>query len=70
MLPARRCSDTRSDMVVRSDFHAAQAADIGVMDSEPNVRNKVSSGKITAACLVQCLEVIGSSSLQLWAGQP
>lgn len=40
-------------------------ADIGVMDSEPNVRNKLSRGKFTAVFLVQCLEAIGSSSLRL-----
>lgn len=40
-------------------------ADIGVMDSEPNVRNKLSRGKFTAVFLVQCLEAIGASSLRL-----
>ena len=40
-------------------------ADIGVMDSEPNVRNKLSRGKFTAVFLIQCLEAIGSSSLRL-----
>ena len=40
-------------------------ADIGVMDSEPNIRNKLSRGKFTAVFLVQCLEAIGASSLRL-----
>lgn len=40
-------------------------AEIGVMDSEPNIRNKISRGKFTAVFLVQCLEAIGSSSLRL-----
>lgn len=40
-------------------------ADIGVMDSEPNVRNKISRGKFTAVFLIQCLEAIGASSLRL-----
>ncbi len=40
-------------------------ADIGVMDSEPNVRNKLSRGKFTAVFLLQCLTAIGVSSLQL-----
>ncbi|WP_373486682.1 DUF6471 domain-containing protein [Blastomonas sp.] len=40
-------------------------ADIGVMDSEPNVRNKLSRGKFTAVFLIQCLEAIGASSLRL-----
>ncbi|MFB0873340.1 MULTISPECIES: DUF6471 domain-containing protein [unclassified Sphingobium] len=40
-------------------------ADIGVMDSEPNIRNKLSRGKFTAVFLVQCLEAIGSHDLRL-----
>lgn len=40
-------------------------ADIGVMDSEPNVRNKISRGKFTAVFLVQCLTAIGVSDLRL-----
>lgn len=40
-------------------------AAIGVMDSEPNIRNKISRGKFTAVFLLQCLEAIGASSLRL-----
>ena len=40
-------------------------AAIGVVDSEPNVRNKLARGKFTAVFLVQCLEAVGSSSLRL-----
>ena len=40
-------------------------ASIGVMDSEPNIRNKLSRGKFTAVFLIQCLEAIGSTSLRL-----
>lgn len=40
-------------------------AEIGVMDSEPNVRNKLSRGKFTAVFLLQCLEAVGSTSLRL-----
>ena len=40
-------------------------ADIGVMDSEPNIRNKLARGKFTAVFLIQCLEAIGTSSLRL-----
>lgn len=39
-------------------------AEIGVVDSEPNVRNKLSRGKFTAVFLLQCLESIGASSLR------
>lgn len=40
-------------------------ADLGVMDTEPNIRNKISRGKFTAVFLLQCLEAIGCSSLRL-----
>jgi hypothetical protein len=40
-------------------------ADVGVMDSEPNVRNKLARGKFTAVFLVQCLEAIGADALRL-----
>ena len=40
-------------------------ADIGVIDSEPNIRNKLARGKFTAVFLIQCLEAIGVSSLRL-----
>jgi hypothetical protein len=40
-------------------------AAIGVVDSEPNIRNKLSRGKFTAVFLIQCLEAIGASSLHL-----
>lgn len=40
-------------------------AHIGVHDSEPNIRNKISRGKFTAVFLIQCLEAIGTSSLHL-----
>ncbi|WBH15013.1 DUF6471 domain-containing protein [Sphingomonas radiodurans] len=43
-------------------------ADIGVMDSEPNIRNKLARGKFTAVFLLQCLEAIGASSLRLSDG--
>lgn len=43
-------------------------ADVGVMDSEPNIRNKLARGKFTAVFLVQCLEAIGTSSLRLSDG--
>ena len=40
-------------------------AAIGVVDSEPNIRNKLRRGKSTAVILIQCLEAIGASSLRL-----
>lgn len=40
-------------------------AEIGVMDSEPNIRNKISRGKFTAVFLLQCLRAIGTDTLRL-----
>jgi hypothetical protein len=40
-------------------------ADIGVMDSEPNIRNKLARGKFTAVFLIQCLEAIETRELRL-----
>ena len=40
-------------------------AAIGVVESEPNIRNKLARGKFTAVFLLQCLEAIGASSLRL-----
>ena len=40
-------------------------ADIGVMDSEPNIRNKISRGKFTAVFLLQCLTAIGVKEVRL-----
>ena len=40
-------------------------AAVGVVDSEPNIRNKLSRGKFTAVFLVQCLEAIGVQAVQL-----
>ena len=42
-----------------------KVADIGVVDSEPNVRNKLRRSKFTAVFLLQCLTAIGVSHLQL-----
>ena len=40
-------------------------AAIGVVDSEPNIRNKLARGKFTAVFLIQCLEAIGATTLRL-----
>ena len=40
-------------------------ATIGVSESEPNVRNKLSRGKFTAVFLLQCMEAIGAKELRL-----
>ncbi len=33
--------------------------DIGLTETEPNIRNKLACGKFTAVILVQCLNAIG-----------
>lgn len=43
-------------------------AEIGVQESEPNIRNKLSRGTFSAVFLIQCLEAIGCRSLQLQDG--
>jgi hypothetical protein len=40
-------------------------AAIGVVDSEPNIRNKLARGKFTAVFFVQCLRAIGAESIRL-----
>lgn len=40
-------------------------AAIGVDDTEPNIRTKISRGGFTAVFLVQCLEAIGAKELRL-----
>ena len=40
-------------------------ADQGVIDSEPNMRNKISRGKFTAVFFVQCLTAIGAGEIRL-----
>ena len=42
----------------------AQLADL-IGDKEPNVRNKLSRGKFSAAYFLQCLDSIGLSNLRL-----
>lgn len=43
-------------------------AEIGVAESEPNIRNKLARGTFSAVFLVQCLEAMGCRSLQLSDG--
>lgn len=40
-------------------------AGIGVTETEPNVRNKLSRGKFTAAFMLACLEAIEATDLRL-----
>jgi microsomal dipeptidase-like Zn-dependent dipeptidase len=38
---------------------------VGVVETEPNIRNKLARGKFTAVFLIQCLEAIGATELRL-----
>ena len=40
-------------------------AAIGVVDTEPNIRNKLARGKFTAVFLLQCMTAIGAKNLQI-----
>ncbi|WP_371872204.1 MULTISPECIES: DUF6471 domain-containing protein [Marinicauda] len=37
----------------------------GLSETEPNIRNRLSCGKFTAALVLACLEAIGSQELRL-----
>lgn len=39
--------------------------DVGVSETEANIRNKISRGKFTAVFLIQCLTAIGATDLRL-----
>jgi len=43
----------------------SKLAAIGVVDTEPNIRNKLARGKLKAVFPIQCLEAIGASSFRL-----
>jgi hypothetical protein len=40
-------------------------ADLGVSETEPNVRNKLARGKFTAVFLLQCFAAIGAKEIRL-----
>ena len=40
-------------------------AELGVVESEPNIRNKLSRGTFSAVFLVQCLTAIGAKTLDI-----
>jgi hypothetical protein len=40
-------------------------AEIGVKETEPNIRNKLARGKFTAVFMVQVLSAIGSRDIRL-----
>ncbi len=40
-------------------------ASVGIVETEPNLRNKLSRGKFTAAFMLACLEAIGAQTVRL-----
>lgn len=40
-------------------------AEIGVEESEPNIRNKLARGKFSAVFLLQCLQAVGAKEIRL-----
>ena len=59
----RRRDLTYQDLVER-------LAAIGIKQTEPNLRNKLSRGNFTAVFLVQCLTAIGCTTLRLGRSAP
>lgn len=58
----------RGEMVKRQITYAglvAKLADIGIRETEANLRNKISRGGFTGAFLIQCLSAMGVTSLRL-----
>ena len=40
-------------------------AELGVVESEPNIRNKLSRGTFSAAFLIQCLTAMGAKEVRI-----
>ena len=40
-------------------------AEVGIVESEPNIRNKLSRGTFSAVFLIQCLTAIGAKTINL-----
>ena len=60
----------RAEMARRGvtyDQLTEKLAEIGVIDTSVNIRNKVARGKFTAVFFVQCLGAIGCDVLRLGA---
>ena len=51
-------------MTRRKDLTARLGA-IGVHETEPNIRNKLARGKLTAVFLIQCLQAVGCQVVRI-----
>ena len=60
---AKAANILKAELKLRGVSYAQLAELIG--DKEPNVRNKLSRGKFSAAYLFHCLSAINSSELRL-----
>jgi lambda repressor-like predicted transcriptional regulator len=60
---AKAANILKAQLKLNGISYAELADRIG--DKEPNVRNKLSRGKFSAAYFLQCLTAVGSRNLQL-----
>ncbi len=44
---------------------SGRLGEIGVRETEPNIRNKIARGKFTAVFMLQCMDAIGAKTLRL-----
>jgi len=68
--PEKAKSLLKSELKRRNVTYAGlveKLAEIGVKETEPNIRNKIARGGFTAAFLLQCLSAIGASTIHLHA---
>jgi hypothetical protein len=66
--PERAKSLLKSELKRRNVTYAGlveKLGEIGVKETEPNIRNKIARGGFTAAFFLQCLEAIGAKELRL-----
>ncbi|PZU17651.1 MAG: hypothetical protein DI591_02355 [Citromicrobium sp.] len=58
----------RAQMMLEGVSYAALAdrlAELGIMDNELNLRNKVSRGRFTAVFFMQCMMALGADRLKM-----
>ena len=72
--PATVTYETRAKNLLKAELKrrgityaglAEKLADVGVVENERNLNNKISRGGFTAAFLLQCLEAIGADAVRL-----
>jgi len=76
-LPTRRAEDVKGILKAELKRRGLTYADLvdrlavnGVVETEANLRNKISRGSFTAAFFVQCLVAIGCEYVQIKAPRP